>query len=549
MKAINLTTGLVLIMLLSACSSTRLSGPGVYYDDIYYVPGATSENMNQVFSPVPAISKEAQKAEKQNLTQQQKEYQNSEKSQNLQDERDFSAIQEEYATILSDENIQEADTLIYYNDETGYWVNGFDGTSNDRDYAERMIRFHGPYIRIPYYSPLYSEIVYFNNYDYNVYVDGSYAYAIPTWTNRWYSSYYFGGSWGSPYWGFGTSWGYPYYNNYWGMDYGWYNPYGYHHYPPYYSHYYNPYYSPYHHGGGYYGGGNSNSSDRTYYSGMRSGMSSGTRATSGTRLNSREILKSSSGERSRTANSGTRISRDQQGNTRYENEDGTVYTRTTRGGAAQQTLKSTNGETTQGTVRTTTRGGQVGNTRKSYTPSYSKPEDNSRPTYNRATYTRVTGDARSTQSTGTVQSTNTGTRQIQNNTNSRVSTVTPRTSTTSGNSSSPMVSSPNTQSRTSTTGGTRTVAPSTTRPRAATNYQQGSTNTRPSSGSNMRPASGASSSDSYQRSSGMGSSSSSSSSYNSGGSSSGSSSSGNSRPSSSSSSSNSGGSRVHQSRR
>ena len=244
MKAINLTTGLVLIMLLSACSSARISGPGVYYDDIYYVPGATRENMNQAFSPVPAISKEAQKAEKQNLAQQQKEYQSSLKSQELQDDRDFSAIQESYASVLGDENNQEVDTLIYYNDETGYWVNGFDGTSNDRDYAERMIRFHGPHMRVSYYSPLYSEIVFFNNYDYNVYVDGSYAYAVPTWTNRWYSSYYFGGSWRSPYWGFGSSWRYPYYNNYWGMNYGWYNPHG-HHYHPYYSHYYNPYYSPY----------------------------------------------------------------------------------------------------------------------------------------------------------------------------------------------------------------------------------------------------------------------------------------------------------------
>ena len=86
----------------------------------------------------------------------------------------FSQIKNEYASVLKDENIQNADTLIYYNDETGYWVNGY-GSDFDRSYAERLIRFHGPAIRIPYYSPLYSEIVYFNSYDWNVYVDGGYA--------------------------------------------------------------------------------------------------------------------------------------------------------------------------------------------------------------------------------------------------------------------------------------------------------------------------------------------------------------------------------------
>jgi hypothetical protein len=143
---------------------------------------------------------------------------------------------------------------------------------------------------------------------------------------------------------------------------------------------------------------------------MRTGLSSNTRPLASTSFNSREILKRTSGERVEVTNSGTRISRDQQGNTRYETEGGTVYTRTSRGGASQDGLKSGTAAT-----ETPTRTGTVqqGNTRRSYTPSYSKPEDNSRPTYNRTSYTRVSGDSRNPQTTGTVQSTNTGTRQVQ----------------------------------------------------------------------------------------------------------------------------------------
>ena len=181
MRATILTFAMALIMTLGSCSSNRLAGPGVYYDDIYYVPGVSRENNHDAFAPVPTLTREQQKEENRALAAQQRQYQSSDRAYQQEDMRDFSGIQQEYASILGDENIQNTDTLLYYNDETGYWLDGFQGSSMDRDYAERIVRFHGPSIRIPYYSPFYSEVVFYNHYDWNVYVDGNYAYAVPTW--------------------------------------------------------------------------------------------------------------------------------------------------------------------------------------------------------------------------------------------------------------------------------------------------------------------------------------------------------------------------------
>ena len=489
MKAKNLTVGLVLLMLISACSSSRLAGPGVYYDDIYYVPGVTRENINDAFSPVPAISKEEQKAENRAIAQQQREYEQTLKA-GEQDTRDFTALQEEYASLLSNDSIQELDTLVYYNDETGYWVDGFDGSTMDRDYAERMIRFHGPFIRIPYYSPFYSEVVYFNNYDWNVYVDGNYAYAFPTWTNRWYNSFYYN-SWGYPGWSWSMSWGYPYYN-YWNYGYGWYDPFYYSYYHPFHDPYwYSPYY--YHYPGyrdGYWSGGSSTADNRTYYSGMQTGLSSNTRPS--TNFSSREILKRSSGERaSITTQSGTRITRDAQGNQQYESKSGTVYTRSARSASGEQNLKSGNTSAPQEpATRANNRTVQQSNTRRSYTPSYTKPEDNSRPTYNRSSYTRTSGTNRPTPTTGTVRSSNTGTRQVQS------SSSTPRSST---------GTTPRATSSQRSTGGSSVVTPSSSsRSRSTTTYQRGSSSnsSRSTSGTTYSaPSRSSSSSSSYTPSS------------------------------------------------
>lgn len=142
---------------------------------------------------------------------------------------------------------QENDTLYIdekpYDGLDGEWVNGFDGSQDDYEYATRIIRFRNPRYAISVSSPLYWDVVYgLNSWDWNVYTDGLYAYAFPTFTNRlwwdWrYNSYgwgwgypYYGWGWNSwytPGWSFGWSWGGWYAGGWWGPHHhphhpGWY---------------------------------------------------------------------------------------------------------------------------------------------------------------------------------------------------------------------------------------------------------------------------------------------------------------------------------------
>ena len=107
--------------------------------------------------------------------------------------------------------------------ERGEWVNGFEGSQDDYEYAMRIIRFRSPRYAIPVSSPLYWDVVYgvYPSWDWNVYDDGLYAYIFPTATNplwwdwRW--------NWGvaGPRWGFGWGWSSPWYYS------SWYSPYWY----------------------------------------------------------------------------------------------------------------------------------------------------------------------------------------------------------------------------------------------------------------------------------------------------------------------------------
>ncbi len=281
MKATLFLLGIITVSL-SACTSIRTQSGVIYKDDIYYNPKGKPLVVSEEFVPVitdPAVQKADQKV----YNQKAREYS---KSVNDNDSRDFSQIQAQYANILSDESIADVDTMVYYNDETGYWVDGFSGSSSDQEYAERIARFHGPFNGIPYWSPLYTQVVYFNNPDWNVYVDGNYAYVFPSWSNRFYSNFYYGGGYrsywnsylgfGSPYFGFGfgfsSGWYDPWYSSYYGWGgyspYWGYNPYGYGY--GYGSHYWH------HHGHPYYPGGNiaGNQTRPSHYYGSRTGNSS-----------------------------------------------------------------------------------------------------------------------------------------------------------------------------------------------------------------------------------------------------------------------------------
>ncbi len=177
--------------------------------------------------------------------------------------------------------------------EKGYYLNGFNGTQSDMEYAERIRKFHNPKYRVFIGDPAYNDIYFLNNFDWNVYVEDNYAYVTPTWTNPYWFDYTFSPNsyWGWNRWGYGYpyyggyggyyGWGnYPWaYNNYWGgyggMYGGWYGSYyggmyGYGMGYPYYG------YGGYHHGfydgywyGNYYGGGYSSVKDRSRGEGTR----------------------------------------------------------------------------------------------------------------------------------------------------------------------------------------------------------------------------------------------------------------------------------------
>ena len=173
------------------------------------------------------------------------------------DDEGFVLITEEGDTMWTD-----ADTLRLTRVTDGEgWVNGFDGSDSDYEYAMRIIRFRNPRYAIPVSSPLYWDVVYgsalWPSWDWNIYDDGMYAYVFPT-TSNWYywdyrMSYPFGWSaWSSPYY-HGCHWGH-HWNYHHGYHYGhvWYDPW----FNPYF-HDYNPGWHHGHHHGYYphYGAG------------------------------------------------------------------------------------------------------------------------------------------------------------------------------------------------------------------------------------------------------------------------------------------------------
>lgn len=142
-------------------------------------------------------------------------------------------------------------------DPDGEWVDGFDGSQDDYEYAMRIIRFRNPRYAVSISSPFYWDIVYgLNSWDWNVYDDGLYAYAFPTFSNRlWWDWRYNSYGWGGyPYYGYNYGWG-GYYGGWsigWGGWYGGWSP-GYHH------HYYSGW-DPGYYSGGSWGGSRWNSS-------------------------------------------------------------------------------------------------------------------------------------------------------------------------------------------------------------------------------------------------------------------------------------------------
>ena len=298
---------------------------------------------------------------------------------------------------------EDADT----DDYTGYYLNGFEGTQSDLEYAERIRRFHNPNFTIHISDPAYTDIYFLNPLDWNVYIDNSYAYVTPTWTNPWYWNYmwapysYTSLSWrwnfGFGSWGF--YWGYPWgYDPYWGWAGSLWHPHwgwgGHHHYPGYY-----PGHRPgwnsgrdirYSNGGrtiyGNYGSSNRYSNgNRTMSTSVGNNRYSGSSSS-----NKQPIMRESNANRGRT-----RIGTSSSGNTTYSRPLGT----TTR---SNSTYRS--GSSSRSSSGTSSRVRNSNGGRSTYTPSTSTRRSSG------SSYSPAPSSSRSSGSSGSVGRSSGGSR-------------------------------------------------------------------------------------------------------------------------------------------
>ena len=285
---------IVLSMLFALCLPLAMMAQSSN-DDLYYVPSKDSEKTT-VREKAPEAKKEVKKEVNTNV------YVAPGSKVVIQDRkgntRDVDEYNRRYSSKENDFVLQN-DTLYVKEKEEpeldGEWVNGFTGSEDDYEYAERIIRFRNPRFAIHISSPLYWDIVYgVNSWDWNVYTDGFYAYAFPTYTNRlwwdWrFNSFGYGwGSWNYPY--YYSSW-YPGWNSWFGFSFGgsWGGGY---------------------HGGGYwghphYGGGHWADNRRdVYYNNRRSAYANDGRSSGSSRRSSYVSDRQSTSSRTSTYQSG-----------------------------------------------------------------------------------------------------------------------------------------------------------------------------------------------------------------------------------------------------
>ena len=248
MKAQVLLPLAALAAVVSGCAGTSMmSGTASYGDDLYYDHSKAPVKASAPLASTAPVNVPAYQRNVATYSGASDSY------SSVADSRDFSDIQSYYS---QSNKAAVVDTVEIPADEAedGYWAGGFWGSSSDQSYAERMIRFHAPFIGISYYSPLYTDAVYFGRGDWNVYVTGGDAYLVPTWGNPYYNDFYFGlgFNWRRNHlrwsfgWGLGLGWGWgyagiydPWYDPwYCGPYYGWGSPYygGYYHHHHHYHH-------------------------------------------------------------------------------------------------------------------------------------------------------------------------------------------------------------------------------------------------------------------------------------------------------------------------
>lgn len=373
-----------LIAVLASCSgSSMLVGSSAYNDDLYY------DNNDKPMKAAEPVSLSTTPSDVDVYNRVVAGYSNSASRQSDVDSRDFSNVQSYYNNKSAREAADSLAELasVEVKEVDGYWENGFWGSSSDQDYAERLVRFHGPFVGISYYSPIYSQAVYFGRGDWNVYVSGGDAYLVPTWGNPYYNDFYWGlgFNWRRSHmrWSFGYGFGYGY-----GMDPWYYSPYDYGYWGwgyPYYGYgYYDHYhYGHHHHGGPHYahGNGNHNFGGRSHYYGSRTNSSSAVRGSgSGLVRNSSGITRNTYTTNSNSAQASRRYSSDvtRQSYTRASTRSYSQGSRNPAAGASSGTVQRNPVST--GSVSNTRTSNAVrsnSNTRSNYTPSVTRSRTSS----------------------------------------------------------------------------------------------------------------------------------------------------------------------------
>ena len=274
----------------------------------------------------------------------------------------------------------ENDTLYIeekpYN-ERGEWVNGFDGTQSDYEYAMRIIRFRNPSYAIPVSSPLYWDIVYGSpSWEWNVFNDGFYAYVFPTFSNSLWWDWHWNWSWN---WGWGPSWHYGWHHPYWSFGAHWHHPhYGYH-----YSHHY-------HYGwggtGGYWGnkhGWNGSSATRPgVHAGRYKNNYQGRYASTGT-SNRRVVTGENRNSRDRYVN-GVRQSNTRNDRTNRVSSGRVVTAKDATGASSVRPQRSATRTRTDGSVTSKGNNGTRNNN------TYTRQAESQRSSYTRQSSTRST---------------------------------------------------------------------------------------------------------------------------------------------------------------
>lgn len=240
-------------------------------DDLYFIPKKKTEKKEKVTNPAKVVVEMENTSVSVNTAPGSSVIVVKDVNGNVRDVDEYNRRYTSRDNSFSFEN----DTLYIeekpYN-ERGEWINGFEGSQTDYDYAMRIIRFRSPAFAIPISSPLYWDVISLGySWEWNVFDTGMYAYAFPTNSNRWWWD-----------WRFNYTWRYPSYwhnpSNYWCSPYyGWYGYSGYYwggYYPPHIHHSHWHHFPPhYAHGGvgGYWGSGHGWNGSSAHNPGIHSG--------------------------------------------------------------------------------------------------------------------------------------------------------------------------------------------------------------------------------------------------------------------------------------